>query len=1009
MYKLAINRPITILMGVLTFVVFGLISYNKMPVSLFPNIDFPVVTIQTAYPGADAETVESKVTDAIEEAVSGIDGIDKITSTSFEGLSMVVVTFELERDITEAANDVRDKIGALSLPNDVEKAVVKKVNTTGSVINLFVASKSGDDKALMLLADEKLKPKLQRVRNVGEVTIVGFRDREIRVFTSPYLLNKYGVSVSELENAVKSENFRATTGKLVTAKEELLIKLRGDANTVEKLQNLVIKPGVRLKDVATVEDSLSDANSYAGMKNRGVMLEIKKISGTNALDIITGVKALFPELQKAAGEGYELKFLQDESEKIIVNIDRVKFDLAYGAVLAILIVFFFLRNVTATFLAALAIPISIIGTFWLMDIFGYDLNKLSLIGLTLAIGIFIDDAIVVIENITKKMEAGMEAFEATFLGIKEISFSVLSISAMLLAVFIPIAFMAGMVGKFFNSFAVTVASGVIISYLVAVMFIPAVGARLLRAKESLFFRITEPFFAAIDRGYAWLLRYLVRFKFLTLIALGSIIFLSLGAGKGVGMDFVPMEDNSEIQVIIRGKVGMSLEEMKRQASRIQEIVEENKLVEYSVLSIGYGEAKEAHKAKIYTKLKPLGERTMRQDEVVQSFRDKFASIKGLIISVEEVPPFATGQSNAPVQVVITGDSLETLDKVSLKVMEYLKGVKGAVNIDRDFEDPKPEIRVSILRENAKRAGVSSEQIAGLLRAAFFSDQKISTFEENGKQYDITLRFNDKERKSIEDLKKLQIRASNGKFVYLEGLIKIEKNTSMALINRFDRQRKVMVTANIHGVALNAIVQALDEGLPKLMPQGYTYRYTGEIERMAETGAAFAGAVALAVILIYLILAALYESLIQPFIIMVSMPLSFTGVIVALGLSGNNFSLFVMIGLILLLGMVGKNAILVVDFANRAVKEGKSVEDALVEAGEKRLRPILMTTFAMIGAMLPLAFGTGAGFESNSPMAMAIIGGLISSTFLTLMVVPAIYRLLYPVDTFLRKFYEKGKV
>lgn len=345
MYKFAINRPITILMAVLSLIIFGMMSYNKMPVNLFPNIDFPLVTIQTAYDGADAASVESKVTDKIEEAVSGIDGIDKITSSSYEGLSIILIQFDLERDITECANDVRDKIGALKLPNEVDKPVVKKVDTGGSIINLFAASKSGDMQSLMLLADEKLKPKLQRVRNVGEVNIIGYRSREIRIFADPFLLNKYNISVSELQNAIALDNYKASAGKLINDKQEIIINAKGNARSIHDLQNMIIKPGIRLKDIAAVEDGLSDEKSYSELNGEhGVMLEVKKISGTNALDIIAGIKAVMPHLEQIAGEDYTLTLVQDQSNKILVNLHNVEFDLIFGALLAIMIRLFVFKE-----------------------------------------------------------------------------------------------------------------------------------------------------------------------------------------------------------------------------------------------------------------------------------------------------------------------------------------------------------------------------------------------------------------------------------------------------------------------------------------------------------------------------------------------------------------------------------------------------------------------------------------------------------------------------------------
>ena len=1008
MYKLAINRPITTLMGVLTFIVFGLMSYNTMPINLFPNVDFPVVTVQTTYKGADPSTVETKVTDKIEEAVSGVDGIDKLMSTSYEGFSVVTVQFKLTKDLDEATNDVRDKIGALNLPTEVDKPIVKKLGATGAVVSLFIASSGEDTTALMRLADEKLKPQLQRIKGVGEVNILGYQDREIRIFIDPFLLNKYNLTSADVSSIIQKQNVKQGVGKIINQTQEIIIKAQGDAQNIEEVSNLLVKPGVRLKDIATIQDGLSDAKSFSSFnKQQGVTLEVKKIAGENVLNIITAVKKVLPKLQILAGEKTEIKILQDQSEKIMVNINNVRFDLIFGAFLAVLIVFLFLRNVTATIVSALAIPTSVIGTFAIIDALGYDLNRLTLIGLTLAIGIFIDDAIVVIENITKKMEEGMEPFKASFEGVKEVAFSVLAISSVLLAVFVPVAFMDGIVGMFFNSFAMTVAAGIVISYLVAIMFIPSIAARVLNAKQNRFYHATEPILKAIDKGYVWLLKPLIKYKTLTIIF--TIGLLVASTTLKVGMSFLPMQDNAEFQITIKAPVGINLESMKNIITPLDDMLKEDKDILYSIASIGYNSAQELHKGRIYVKLKALGERKQTQEAIIQYYRDKFSSIKDMIISVEKVDDFNTGSTTAPVQVVITGDKLEELDIASTKLMTILKETPGIVDVDRDFENGKPEIKIGILRENAQRVGVSVEQIASILGTAYSSDSAVSYYEDNGRQFDITVRLKDDFRSSLDDLKKLQVRNSNGQFIALEGLLEIKESFGNASINRFDRERKVLVTANIFNTSLDKIVEVINSKMSEILPKGYNYRFTGDVENMQDTSKAFGAAVLLAVILIYLILAALYESIIQPFIIMISMPLSFTGVMVALYLTGNSFSLFVMIGIILLLGMVGKNAILVVDFANRAIKDGKSIDDALLEAGEKRLRPILMTTFAMIGAMIPLAFGSGAGHESNAPMALAIIGGLVSSTILTLLVVPAIYKFMYPLDAWLRKWYENGKI
>ena len=1009
MYKLAINRPITTLMYVLTLVVFGLISFKHMPAALFPNVDFPIVTVKTVYPGAEPTSVESQITDKIEEAVSGINGIDTITSTSSEGVSVVMVKFLLERKIDEATNDVRDKVSAVKLPVQAEKPLVSKLDIGAApVINVFLAAKSASATELMLFADEKAKPAIQRLRGVGAINIIGYRDREIRIYPNLYALNKYGITVGELNDIVARENVKIGGGKLVRKADELILKTQADALSVDELRNIKIKDELRLWDLARVEDSLADAKSYASYDGKeGVMLEVQKISGTNTLDVIDKVKQALPELQRLAGDTIEVKLLNDTSPFIIHSLEDVEFDLVYGALLAALIIFVFLRNVTITLVASLAIPTSIIGTFALMDYMGYDLNKLTLIGLTLAIGILIDDAIVVIENIYKKMEAGMGKFEAAVEGTKEMAFAVLAISAMLLAVFIPVSMMSGIVGKFFNSFAMTVAFAIIISYTIAMTFIPSFGARVLHKGESRFYDKTEFVFVWLDKAYARTLRFALRFKTINMIAVLAIFVGSLALFPKIGMDFVPKEDKAEFEVKIEGKPGISLEEMLVKSRKVEAVIKKDKAVEYMTLGIGYNSAQEINKALIYVKLTDKTQRKQNQEEIIQALRGRLKGLDpDLFITAAAIPNIKGAGVSVPYQIVLKGDSFGELTKASDALTAYLAKKHGFVDIDTNLDEGKPELKISILRENANRLGVPAKEIADAIATAFSSDLPISQYEENGKLYDITLRFDDALREEVETLKKMQLRAPSGALVSLDGLVHFEKSSAMASINHFDRQREVTVFSDLFGLDLGGAVGYTMAKINELLPQGVSYRFTGFAEEMQKTGQAFGAAIVLSLLMIYIILAILYESLIQPVIIMMALPLSITGVLIALFVSGQHFSLFVMIGFFLLMGMVGKNAVLLVDFANVAVAKGKEVNEALLEAGEKRLRPILMTTFAMVFAMLPLAIGTGFGSETKAPMAIAVIGGLISSMVLTLVVVPIIYRLLYPLDRWLRSFYER---
>ncbi len=1009
MYKIAIKRPIATLMYALSLIIFGYMSFKSMPSALYPNVDFPIVTIKTIYPGAEAGTIESQITDKIEEAISRIGGIDSIISTSSEGVSVVTVKFFLERDINEATNDVRDKVSAVILPKDAKTPLVSKLDIGGaSVINLFLTAKSETLQNLMLFADEKVKPKIQKINGVGSVNIIGYRDREIKIYPDINLLNKFGITITELNSIIARENIKIGGGKLITSTKEFILKTKADALSVDELREIIVKEGIRLKDIAKVEDTLSDAKSYASYNGvDGVMLEVQKISGTNTIDIINRVKATIPDIQALAGDKYGVKILQDTSPFILHSLEDVEFDLIYGAFLAVIIIFGFLRNIRITLVSALSIPISILGTIALMNFMGFDLNKMTLIGLTLSIGIIIDDAIVILENIYKKMEEGMGRFEAAVEGTKEMAFAILAISAMLLAVFIPVANMSGIVGKFFESFAMTVGFAIVISFTVVMSFMPSLSARVLHKGESRFYTLTEPLFRFLDRIYVAILKIVLRFKVITLLLVVVIFVGSLSLFPKIGMDFLPKEDKSEFEIKIKAPAGISLEEMIKESKKIEEMVREDKNVEFTTLSVGYNSVKEKNRALIYVKLIPKDKRDIHQEEIIQNFRERLKPYqKEMYITAAAIPNIKGVGVSVPYQIVLKSDSFEDLKSATKNLTEYLAKKKGFVDIDTNLDEGKPQIDITILRENASRLGISASQISQAISIAFSSDLEISYFEERGKQYNITLRFDDRDRVSIEDIKKIQLRAKNGKLVYLDGLVKFSTTKSLASIYHFDRQRQVTIYADLFGLDLGGAVNYTKEGIDALLPKGVSYKFTGFAEEMVKTGKAFGVAIGLSVILMFIILAILYESLIQPIIIMMALPLSIIGVMVALYLTKEHFSLFVMIGFMLLMGMVGKNAVLLVDFANEAVAKGKSINDALIEAGKKRLRPILMTTIAMVFAMLPLAISTSLGSETKAPMAIAVIGGLLSSMVLTLLVVPVIYRLINPLDRWLRGWYER---
>ncbi len=1008
MYKLAIKRPIATLMYVVTLIIFGFISFYKMPSALFPKVDFPIVTITTVYPGADPSTVESKITDKIEEAVSSVSGIDKLESISSNGISTVIITFFLEKDLESATNDVRDKISKLNLPKEAKKPLVSKLDIGAApVIKIFLTAKNKDRLSLMEFVDNYAKPSLEKIIGVGSVHVVGYRDKEVKIYPDIYKLNKYHIALDELNNIIKYENVKLGGGKIVSDKHEIIIKTKADAKTIEEIKNIYIKDGLKLKDIADVKFGLSDPKSYASYNQRdGVLLEVQKVSDANTLDVIQKVKKTVPLIKEKAGDAFGVYVMQDKSPFIIHSIDEVKFDLIFGAILAVVIVFVFLRNIKITMISAISIPSSILGTIFLMDFAGYNLNRMTLIGLTLAIGIIIDDAVVVLENIYKKLEEGKSRVEAAFYGVKEIAFAVLAISAMLLSVFLPVSYMSGIVGKFFESFAMTVGFAIIISYTVALSLIPSISARVLNNKKSFIYTATENIFLKTEQFYEKVLKIFIKHQYLTITAVFLVVFASLSLFPKIGMDFIPKEDNSEFEVDIRANPNTNLSQMIKLTNKLDSVIKKQKEIQYTSISIGYNASKEINKAKIYVHLTPLEKRELSQEELIQKTRDILQPYeKEAFITVAAIPVIQGAGVKVPYQIVLTSFDNDALEASAKKLIKKLKAKKGFVDVDSSLEDKKTQYEISIKRDVASRYGINSIKIANLIFDAYSSDLEISYFENKHKQYNVVLRLSDNQRKSINDLKKLQIRAKNGRLVYLDGLIDIKEVPSQNSIRRFSRERAVYIYADLNGLDLGGAIKYTDSVLPKVLEKGVGYRYTGFAEEMGKTIKAFGSAIALSIILMYIILAILYESLIQPIIIMITVPLSISGVLLSLYGFGMHFSLFVLIGFMLLMGMVGKNGVLVVDFANMELNKGKNLNDALVAAGKERLRPILMTTFAMIFAMIPIAIAKGLGSEIKAPMGVAVIGGLVSSMILTLIVIPSFYKIFYKFDKKLRSFYE----
>ena len=1008
MIKTAINRPITTLMIFLSLVVFGIYSLKTMNVNLYPQVNIPIVKI-TTYANGDMNYIKTKITQKIEDEVSSIEGIKKLYSTSFDNLSVVSIEFELNKDLESATNDVRDKMQKARLNANYE---IEKLNGLSSaVFSLFITRLDGNETKLMQDIDDVAKPFLERISGVSKVKTNGFLEPAVKILLDRFKLDKNALSANEVANLIKVENLKAPLGKIENEQIQMAIKSNFSAKSIDEIRNLTIKQGVFLKDIASVDLAYKDANEAAIMdKKSGVLLGLEIAPDANALTVIALAKSKLDQFKSLLGSEYDVKIAYDKSEVIQKHIDQTTFDMILGVLLTIVIVYLFLRNFSITIISVVAIPTSIVATFFIINALGYDINRLSLIALTLGIGIFIDDAIVVTENIASRLKDEPNALKASFAGIKEIAFSVFAISLVLLCVFVPIAFMSGIVGKYFNSFAMSVAAGIVISFFVSIFLVPTLSARFVNAKESSFFLKSEPFFEALENGYEKLLALALKFKLIFLAITLVVVVCSFALAKFVGGDFMPSEDNSEFNIYFKLDPSLSLQASKERLKDKISLINADPQVAYAYFILGYTDAKQPYLVKAYVRLKELKDRANheRQNAIMQRFRDKLKSDDMSVIVADL--PVVEGGDVQPVKLTITSENGKELEKFVPKISKMLKEINDATDVNSPEEDLLKRVQISIDEDKAKRLNLDKASVASTVYSAF-SQNEVSVFEnENGKEYELYMRLDDKFRSDTNDILKTKIRSNEGFFVTLGDVATISFEQKPASISRFNRADEIKFLANTKNNApLNSVANEISKKLDEILPANFKYKFLGFVELMDDTNASFIFTVSASAVLIYMVLAALYESFLLPFLIMLAMPLAFCGVVIGLFISGNPFSLFVMVGVILLFGMVGKNAILVVDFANHFANSGMEANEAVKMAAKKRLRAVLMTTFAMIFAMLPLALSRGAGYEANSPMAISIIFGLISSTLLSLLVVPVLFAWVYNLDKFIRKFYERERI
>ncbi len=1012
----AIRRPIFTTMLMLGLVVLGIFSFRKLSIDQFPDVDIPVVSVQTTYPGASAETIEREVTERMEQAFNPIEGVDRITSISLEGVSQVIVEFDLSRSSDLGAQDLRAKIEAIrrELPTDIDPPIVQKFDPSAlPIISLALSSDQTPLVQLTSLADEDIRRALETVRGVGEVRLAGGLELEIRVHLLPERLQALGVSVAEVSAALRSQNLEAPAGRLERGGTETLVRVTGRITDPEQFNDIIVanRAGVpiRLRDVARVEQGTEEERSLALVNGRrAVSLDVLKVSGSNTVEVADGVNAVLADIRETLPAGAELQVVRDNSVTIRQSVDDVIHELIIGAMLAVIIVMLFLNDWKATLITSFALPVSVISSFILMGVLGFTLNVLTLMALSLSIGILIDDAIVVIENVVRHRSMGKSALKAAFEGTSEIQLAVLATTLSIVAVFVPVAFMGGIVGRFFFQFGLTVAWAVLVSMLVSLTLTPMLAAAWgVRGHDdedhvpsnNLLTRGLTAFNNGFDRmaeRYRGVITWALDHREMTVgVAFGALIGAFM-LFPFIGGSFMPESDNSEFAVQFETPEGSSLSYTRQKAMALETTLRDMGDVDYTYTTIGSGATGTVTKGDIYVKLIPSRQRRLSQQQVMARARAALANNYGVELAVLEAG--GIGGAQAPLSVELRGPEVEELQRLSAQVAAGMKEIPGVVDVQSSLGEPRPELRVNVRRDVANEVGLDIGQIAATVRP-FLAGETVTRWEDpTGEERDVVIQMPAGQRVSAQDLAGLPVatgqRTASGSVITvpLGDVATVEEGTAPAQIDRQALQRVARVTAGTEGdMSIAEASTAIRAELDQLnLPPGYAVQLGGETEQLEETAGYVVEAIILAIVLIFLVLASQFESILQPFAIMLSLPLSLIGVMLALLITNDTLNMMSMIGVILLFGLVTKNAILLVDNANDRRLHGVDKTSALIEAGVVRLRPIMMTTLAMIAGMVPSALALGEGGGFRAPMARAVIGGLITSTLLTLIVVPVAY-------------------
>ncbi len=996
--ELSIKRPVFATVLSLVLVLVGLVSYDRLSVRQYPAIDPPVVTVQTDYPGASAGIVETQVTQVLEDSLSGIEGIDFITSISRQELSQITVTFKLDRNPDYAAADIRDRVGRVRghLPEEIDEPIIQKVEADAQPI-LFLAFYSDRHSALEITdyADRYVKDQLQTIDGVAQVSLYGEREYSMRIWLDPERLAAYQLTPADVEAALRRQNVEVPSGRIESLQREFTVLAETDLRTPQQFNDLIVKEAngylVRLSDVGHAELGALDERRIVRFNGKpAIALGVIKQATANPLEVSQQVNKELPSIIASLPEGMQVRVAHDKSIFIAESIKNVYQTIGEAILLVVLIIFLFLRSVRATLIPLVTIPVSLIGAFALMYAFGFSINTLTLLALVLAIGLVVDDAIVMLENIYRHVESGMAPVKAALLGSREISFAIVAMTITLAAVYAPIGFMTGVTGRLFTEFAWTLAGAVIVSGFVALTLSPMMCSKLLKhtGKHNILYRLIESLLRGVTASYRALLRVALAVRpvvLLTGLAVAGASFFLFTQLKG---ELAPVEDEGRINVVFRGPEGATIEYTDAYSKQLEDIALAVPEADRVFVISGNPTVSQG---RVILRVKPWSERTRTQQEIGRSIAPKIVAVPGVVAYPSNSPPLGQSSHSKPISFVIqTSRPYSELEQMVEAFLDKVRDYPGLVDVDSDLKLNSPQLDVEVDREKAAAMGVEIDALGRTLET-MLGGRQVTRFKQNGQQYDVVVKIADIDRQNPDDLRRIYVRARDGTMIPLSNLITIKETVAPKELNHFNQLRAATITAQVApGYSLSDGLSFLAKTAQEVLPASAHIDYAGESRDFRTASSSMYLTFLLALAFIYLVLAAQFESFSDPLIIMLTVPLSITGALLALWWSGGTLNIYSQVGLVTLIGLITKHGILIVEFSNQLRAKGLSMREAVVEAAALRLRPILMTTGAMVLGAVPLALATGAGAESRQDIGWVIVGGLLVGTLFTLFVIPVVY-------------------